>query len=403
MICTTLQHHTLEEILNLLENKTPAIEMAEIRLDRCPLDEDGIETLFSSSDTPLIATCRVAGDGSGTWSEAERKLLRAIEAGAAFVDLEIEAPKEMGKKIRRVCSEYGTQMIRSCHFFDSVPSTEELQAISARCHQFGGEIVKIAAMAESQEDVDRLMDLYRTEEPGRLVAFAMGEYGRESRIDCLRKGSPLTYAALTEEEAAAPGQWCYEEMLSAVYGSRRPLGSGKEGTGKTSGETTVLNIPASKSFAQRAILAAALAEGTSHLGGYAPCGDNESALEVARSLGAKVTVEGSTVTIEGIGSPSGIHCTKDSLVVGESGLLTRLMIPVVSAVADGTPVEIQGKGTLLGRPLKGASEMMAQFGTVLRPVAADGSNGQNEIKVPLSVQGPLLAGKADISGKAVRS
>ena len=35
-----------------------------------------------------------------------------------------------------------------------------------------------------------------------------------------------------------------------------------------------LDMPASKSFAQRAILAAALAEGESKLEGYSPCGDN---------------------------------------------------------------------------------------------------------------------------------
>ena len=99
MICTTIQHHNLEEILGILENGLPAIGMAEIRLDRCPLDENEIETLFSASDTPLVATCRVAGDGSGTWEEAEVKLLAAIRAGASFADLEIEAPKETGKKI----------------------------------------------------------------------------------------------------------------------------------------------------------------------------------------------------------------------------------------------------------------------------------------------------------------
>ena len=40
MICTTIQHHNLEEILEILENGLPAIGMAEIRLDRCPLDEN---------------------------------------------------------------------------------------------------------------------------------------------------------------------------------------------------------------------------------------------------------------------------------------------------------------------------------------------------------------------------
>lgn len=51
-----------------------------------------------------------------------------------------------------------------------------------------------------------------------------------------------------------------------------------------------IQMPSSKSFAQRAIIAAALAEGTMTLNGYSPCGDNESAISVARALGAEVTV-----------------------------------------------------------------------------------------------------------------
>ena len=90
MICVTLQNRSLKEIFDILENNSPVIQMAEIRLDRCSLDEDEISELFSSSDTPLIATCRVAGDGNGTWEEAEAKLQTAIEAGAAFIDLEID-------------------------------------------------------------------------------------------------------------------------------------------------------------------------------------------------------------------------------------------------------------------------------------------------------------------------
>ncbi|MGN0201780.1 MAG: 3-phosphoshikimate 1-carboxyvinyltransferase [Candidatus Cryptobacteroides sp.] len=385
MICTTIQHHNLEEIFDILENSSPIIGMAEIRLDRCPLDNEAIQVLFSSSDTPLVATCRVAGDGSGTWEQAEERLLAAIKAGAAFADLEIEAPKEVGKRIRRACSEYGTTMIRSCHFFEGVPSADELRAVARRCSQYGGEIVKIAAMARDQEEVRRLMALYDEYDKGRLVAFAMGEAGRQSRIDCLAAGSPFTYAALTEEEAAAPGQWSYAAMYSGIFKDRKPFCSGQE-----------VKINASKSFAQRAIVAAALAGGRSRLGGYTPCGDNEAALEVARNLGAKVRVDGNDVLIEGIGADVVPAYSKDTLFVGESGLLTRLMIPISAAIADGT-VTIEGRGTLLNRPLKGAADIMAQFGTVLRPLGEDARAGV--VKVPLSVQGPLLPGKADISGK----
>ena len=160
MICTTIQNRTLKEIMNLLESSEPRIQMAEIRLDRCPLSIEEIEYLFSSSDTPLVATCRVVDDGNGTWEEAEEKLTAAAEAGAAFLDLEIEAPKEIGKRLRRACTEYGTTMIRSSHFFAGTPSDDVLRNTVEKCRKFGGEIVKIAAMAKSGEDVARVLGLY---------------------------------------------------------------------------------------------------------------------------------------------------------------------------------------------------------------------------------------------------
>lgn len=401
MICTTIQNRTLEEIIGLLEGSEPRIQMAEIRLDRCPLDIEEIESLFSSSDTPLVATCRVVDDGNGTWEEAEEKLTAAVEAGAAFLDLEIEAPKEVGKRLRRACTEYGTTMIRSSHFFAGTPSDDVLRNTVEKCRKFGGEIVKIAAMAKSGEDVARVLGLYSQEQTTQrqveLIAFSMGETGRASRLECLRLGSPFTYAALNDNEAAAPGQWTYTEMLTAVYGHREPLHC-----------DVALNMPASKSFAQRAIIAAALADGESRLEGYSPCGDNEAAIEVAKALGAEVRVEaagvrsdlsdsstdtatGTTLTIKGAGSSVNMP---DKLNVGESGLLTRLMIPIVAALGKGQPIEIDGIGTLPARPLKGASEIMAGFGTVLRPL-----NPAPEVHVPLTVQGPLLPGKTSISGK----
>ena len=401
MICTTIQNRTLEEIIGLLEGSEPRIQMAEIRLDRCPLDIEEIESLFSSSDTPLVATCRVVDDGNGTWEEAEEKLTAAVEAGAAFLDLEIEAPKEVGKRLRRACTEYGTTMIRSSHFFAGTPSDDVLRNTVEKCRKFGGEIVKIAAMAKSGEDVARVLGLYSQEQTSQrqaeLIAFSMGETGRASRLECLRLGSPFTYAALNGNEAAAPGQWTYSEMIAAVYGERRPLHC-----------DTALNMPASKSFAQRAIIAAALADGESRLEGYSPCGDNEAAIEVAKALGAEVRVEaagvrsdlsdsstdtatGTTLTIKDAGSSLNMP---DKLNVGESGLLTRLMIPIVAALGKGQPIEIDGCGTLPARPLKGASEIMAGFGTVLRPL-----NPAPEVHVPLTVQGPLLPGKTSISGK----
>ena len=98
MICTSIQHKELQEILDILDSG--AVEMAEIRLDRCALEDEDIDLLFSASDVPLIATCRLSEE-----SQAPELLERAIKAGAKYVDLEMEAPAAIGRRIREACRE----------------------------------------------------------------------------------------------------------------------------------------------------------------------------------------------------------------------------------------------------------------------------------------------------------
>ena len=374
MICATIQHKTLPEILDILDS---GVMMAEIRLDRCRLSDDEVDELFGNTDVPLVATCR--GD--------VRPLLRAIAAGAAYADLELEAPPAAGKAVRKACNESGTLLIRSWHDFHGTPSAERLAEMAGRCRRYGGDIVKVVTTAHSAENAARVLSLYDLIETP-LIAFAMGEAGQDSRIECLRRGAPFTYAALSADEAAAPGQRAYADMVKAVYGDFRFL------------DTPVLEMPSSKSFAQRAVIAAALADGVSHLGGYSPCGDNDAALEAARRLGAQVSVEGRTVTIRGIGAAPGcLHL--DEIHVGESGFLTRLMIPLLAALSpDGTTVT--GEKTLLRRPLAGAHDIMAAFGVSLReePCGEPRPKARkNDCFVPLTVTGPLIPGRADVSGR----
>ncbi|MBP5539179.1 MAG: type I 3-dehydroquinate dehydratase [Bacteroidales bacterium] len=420
MICVSIQNKTCEEILNLLS----CVEMAEIRLDRCQLSEEEIEEVFSS-DTPTIATCRIGGEVNV--DKARRLLTAAIKAGASFVDVEIEAPKSLATTLRTLAREYGTRYIRSWHDFEGTPSVEALKAMVEKCLYHGAEWVKIVTKAHAQEDVARVLSLYdealwaeadRRPARGGLVAFAMGEEGRASRLDCLRLGSPYTYAALTEAEATAAGQWAYDAMCQAVYGGACAVaGEAQESVGESPA------IPCSKSFAQRAIIAAALAEGTSILTGYTPCRDNEAALAVAMSLGAVVEREktpddiGETLRITGIAARKN-GLALDTLFTGESGLLTRMMIPLCAMLSQ-EGVLIEGEKTLLKRPLGGAKEILDAFGAQIENVgsaaaveAAAGSAGGletanaaasgsalAEAQVPLRVKGPLGSGRVDISGR----
>lgn len=409
MICCSINKGGVKEILGILDK----VEMAEVRLDLCQLSDEEVEAVFSS-DTPLIATCRVAGEGCGVefaggqgidWHYAERVLALAIKAGARYVDLEIEAPKPVSKRLAQACAEWGTTMVRSYHNFEETPSLEELKAVVDRCRHHDGDIVKIAVMARSEADVERVLNLYKYYTPESLVAFAMGPDGTESRLECLRRGAPWSYACV--DEAVAPGQMKYEDMFKAVYGERKVL------------NTSDLRMPCSKSYAQRAIIAAALAEGTSILRGYTPCGDNESALRVAEALGAKVILREDALTVEsagasarltkiflgsreplrrvtGSGGPQKIfglrakapQCVSE-INVGESGLLTRLMLPLCCLLRP-EGVKVTGEGTLLTRSLDGADKVIAALGGELIC--------ENPNTLPMTVAGSLKGGRIEIDG-----
>lgn len=512
MICTTIQNKTIDEIYAILESGD--VEMAEIRLDSCPLTMDEIEELFSTSDVPLVATCRInavkerlsqtlAGHqhGNGTSrnvqhghlqenisddlqvdqdgtsqenrqchvqasrqetgshqqddrklemkasQEVESKLITAIHSGAAFVDLEIEAPPMMSKRLRRETRENGTVFVRSYHDYKGTDSIEALKALTEKCFAIGADIAKIVTMAapctgdNQSPDVDRVLSLYDHFDPAKLIAFAMGDAGKTSRIQCLAKGSPFTYASLNEEDTAAPGQMTTREMRSIIYGNcvnvnaagtvadrlcagrlnadslktaeatvKATANDVSEETGTSSDidngpGAAEIQMPSSKSFAQRAIIAAALAEGTTTLNGYSPCGDNESAISVARALGAEVTVglaykegkvakDSSTLTIKGRGAAA---LEPETVNVGESGLLARLMIPLM-AVLGGGNATVSGEGTLTRRPLKGARDIMGAFGVRLETISGTGQESFSEVHVPLTISGKLEGGKVTVSG-----
>lgn len=357
MICVSLINKDIDQLYSILER--PDVQMAEIRLDGCDLSQEDIQDLFASVDKPLIATYRLADQNQAT--DAESKLLTAIGAGAAFIDLDVDDPAMMCKRLRREAREAGTLLIRSFHDYEGTDSSRALSAIVDKCLHLGADVVKIATKATSEADVAKIAKLYEQYPPENLVAFCMGADGVRSRTDCLKYGAPFSFACLSAGEATAPGQLPLAEMRKAVYGEYDFSSIGEE----------PVEVSCSKSFAQRAIVIAAIAAGESRLEGYSPCGDNESAVDVARALGAEVSLEGNCLIVKGTAGK--IKKNTGALHTGESGFLTRMCIPLL-AVLGATPVKITGEKTLLARPLPGAKAMLAPFGITL-----------DSEKVPLTV------------------
>lgn len=141
-----------------------------------------------------------------------------------------------------------------------------------------------------------------------------------------------------------------------------------------------VNIPASKSYAQRAIACAMLAKGRSTLCSVDMCDDIRAALGVARSFGAKVELDGRTVYIDGtLQLSGGTICTK------ESGLSTRLF-SAIAALAS-TPVTITGHSTLLSRPMDMVEEAISKLGVKIE---------SNNHLLPLKITGGAIEGGTTI-------
>jgi len=143
-----------------------------------------------------------------------------------------------------------------------------------------------------------------------------------------------------------------------------------------------LAAPGSKSYAQRAIAAALLAQGRSVLRGLTWCDDVRAAAGVAQALGASLQVDGSTAVVDGGFSPRNpvLHC-------GEAGLGIRMFTPI--AALHDQPLTLTGEGSLLTRPV----DMLAG---PLRDLGAEfaATNGCP----PIRVKGPLRGGKATVDG-----
>ena len=118
--------------------------------------------------------------------------------------------------------------------------------------------------------------------------------------------------------------------------------------GKLAGTVTP---PPSKSQAHRALIAAALADGESVIDHVALSQDIEATIRCLGELGADFTVDGSTVTVRGMGANAMSPLRRMAyprLDCGESGSTLRFLIPIALAVRGGGV--FTGRGRLMERP-----------------------------------------------------
>jgi len=210
MVCVSLAENDLSSCLKALAE----ISFAEIRLDRMDLTVDEVRTLFSSHKR-LIATCR-----PGYFPDDRRKdlLLAAIDAGAAYVDIEVDGEPLIRSEMLAKAKSRGCKVIVSFHDFERTPGRHELEAILSQCFRSGADIAKIACRALSERDCARLLGLLDRQE--QVVVIAMGEEGRITRIVAPLLGSPFTFASLGPGKETADGQIDRDTLEGLIAGLR---------------------------------------------------------------------------------------------------------------------------------------------------------------------------------------
>jgi 3-dehydroquinate dehydratase I len=208
-ICVSIGRENTAEAIAVAESVTSLVDVFEIRLD-C-LTTPAITPFLEKLKKPLLFTNRPQWEGGQFAGEEEERLallLQAVAEKTAYVDLELLAPADSQQHMRSALQDSTTQLILSWHNFTDTPSREELVGRMAMMQDNGADIGKIITTAHGHEDVLRVLQLQevaaKLDFP--LIAFCMGKPGVISRVATCGLGGYMTYCAVNEQEAIAPGQ-----------------------------------------------------------------------------------------------------------------------------------------------------------------------------------------------------
>ncbi|HQU92172.1 MAG TPA: shikimate dehydrogenase [Pyrinomonadaceae bacterium] len=107
-----------------------------------------------------------------------------------------------------------TKVIRSAHFFNDPPN--DLRPAFFELADLGDGIVKIAAYASDITDTTSAWKLLETaaREERTVIPISMGEAGKITRILGPARGAFMTYAALDDSDATAPGQITADDLAN---------------------------------------------------------------------------------------------------------------------------------------------------------------------------------------------
>lgn len=152
-----------------------------------------------------------------------------------------------------------------------------------------------------------------------------------------------------------------------------------------------LSVPSSKSLTHRALIAGALAKGTSTIHNVVYSDDINATIEALKQVGAKIEQNGSSVTIKGMRS---IKVPNAPINCNESGSTLRFLIPILALTNK--EVVFTGAHSLLKRPQTIYEDLAIQDGIefqhTLEKIVVNGSFKGNRYLIDGSISSQFFTG-----------
>jgi len=210
--CVSIAEKTPYKIKKTLKIALKKSDYVEVRFDFLKSEQvpEAIE-IIKKDLKKIVCTLRPKTEGgkfSGNEKERVDILKLIAEYNPFLLDVEFNTLKR-NSSLRRYLKSTKTNLLVSWHDFKKTPSSTELKKKMKQMSKFSSN-VKIVCTAKSTDDSNRMLELYSKKGKNNLISFAMGDFGRISRILCLYLDSPYTYVSLGK--AIAPGQFSVDEV-----------------------------------------------------------------------------------------------------------------------------------------------------------------------------------------------
>lgn len=210
--CVTVAETNPTKVVKNLRQAFLNSDYAEIRLDFLkPNQVPFCLNLAKKYLNRCVCTLRPRSEGGkfqGTEKERISILKLIAEYNPYLLDVEYNTVQK-NKELYRYLKKSKTKLLVSWHDFSKTPSDRILRSMLKKMSKFSKN-VKIVTTSRTICDTIRVLTLYEKAKKINLICFAMGDFGRMSRILCTKLGSPFTYVSLGKP--LAPGQFGLNEM-----------------------------------------------------------------------------------------------------------------------------------------------------------------------------------------------